>query len=79
MKGDRKKCQFTEKQMEYIESDGENKDEQHTNAEEQPEDHQHSAEAAQKRSEESPELKMGVQTKMIRTGTEMRPGPGAAD
>ena len=60
-------------------TDGKNKNEQDTNPEEQPEDHQHAAQAPQKRSEKSPKLMMGMQTKMFRTGAEMGPGPGPAD
>jgi hypothetical protein len=54
-------------------TDGEDKHKKNADPKEEPEDHQHSAQTAQERSEESPELKMGMQTKMTRTGTEMGP------
>ena len=55
------------------------KNEQNTDPKEQTEDHQHAAKAAKERSEKSPELKMGVQTPMARTGPEMRPRCRPAD
>lgn len=60
-------------------TDGEDEDEKNADAKEQTEDHQHATKTTQKRTNESPDLKMRMQTKVTRACAKMSPSSGTAD